>query len=400
MQIIAVLIATAIPLAVLYLIYRMDLYKTGAFRMVVVCFVAGGAAFFGASLTNRLLIQSGVIGRMTVIQFTAPILEEVLKALILVYMVRHKNFNYFVDGAIYGFAAGIGFAVFENYEYIFTSKSALNVAVGRVISTNLVHAAATSLVGIAFGLSRFSRSYRRVLLCMAGLAGGMVLHVIFNNVVTRLKIGAILLCAAAIGIGVAVAIVFLIKQGLKEEKGWIKETLGAADRVTANEAAVVNRLEKVRELLAPVAQRFGPKKAEQIEKFLVMQAQLGIKRKMLEKLPDEKMRQAVMVQMDELRQQMDQARREVGAYCMVYVRQIFPQDESNPLWGRLDMLIQERVAERPAGVPVNNVWAKLEKKSTAGQAASSSDEAVSKNAASALPWGGKSRESSKNDDAH
>ncbi|MBK9207159.1 MAG: PrsW family intramembrane metalloprotease [Anaerolineales bacterium] len=38
---------------------------------------------------------------------TAPILEEILKSLILIYLVKRAEFNYVVDGAIYGFGAGL-----------------------------------------------------------------------------------------------------------------------------------------------------------------------------------------------------------------------------------------------------------------------------------------------------
>ena len=75
--------------------------------------------------------------------------------------MRRPKFTYFVDGAIYGFAIGIGFAVFENYEYIAGSSAALNTAIGRVISTNLIHATASAIIGIAFGLARFQHTTGR-----------------------------------------------------------------------------------------------------------------------------------------------------------------------------------------------------------------------------------------------
>jgi RsiW-degrading membrane proteinase PrsW (M82 family) len=358
MRIVSLFIATIIPLIFLYIIYTLDLYHTGAFRYVIICFLWGGLAFAGASVTNRFIYDHGWASRNNIIQYVAPVVEETLKAVILLYLVRKPNFTYFVDGAIYGFASGIGFAIFENYQYILQNMGGgMGLAIGRVLSTNLIHASASALVGISLGLARFRRSAGHLVLLTTGLILAIVFHSIFNHLVIRITSGMLLLYAALIGFGGAGLIAFFMKRGLAEEKTWIEETLGVADRVTTGEARVVHRLENVDEILAPFAERFGPEKATQIEEFLVIQARLGILRKTLEKLNDEKMLKGVELQMADLRVQMDKARRSVGAYGMLYLRHIFPE-ESSPLWGRLENLIKERASARPAsGGP--NLWTTL-----------------------------------------
>lgn len=364
MSIVALAIATIVPLVFLYLIYTLDLYGTGAFRTVALCFLWGGVAFVLAYGINTLTLNYNLVSFENFQRFSAPVIEEILKALILVYLVRRPNFTYFVDGAIYGFAAGIGFAIFENYSYILSNPgTALGIAIGRVLSTNLIHATASAIVGIALGLARFQRGGRRWLLLALGLALAMTLHIIFNNLVTRVESSLLLLYAATVGFSGTGAIVYAIRRGLAEEKIWIEEKLGDADRVTSQEAAAVQQLGKTQKLLAPLAERFGPQKAADIEKFLVLQARLGILRKTLDKLSnDEKMSKAVRAQMDELRQQMEAARRSVGAYCMLYLRNIFPPD-SSPLWNRLESLIQESIAARPATGGANH-YAALQQRLT------------------------------------
>ena len=375
MQIIAILVASAIPLVFLFVIYGLDLYKTGEFRSVILCFIWGGIAFGGAYYINPAVGKYLHLDWNTqVVRFSAPIVEEILKALILVYLVRRPNFTYFVDGAIYGFAAGIGFAVFENIQYITGAPNqAIGTAVSRVLSTNLMHASASAMVGIALGLARFRRFSGRLALLIGGLVLAMGLHAFYNNFVTRVNTGMLLIFAAIIGFSAAGFIAYAMNRGLQEEKTWIEETLGAADRVTAGEAAVVHRLENVDDILAPLAKSFGEEKAAKIQKFLVTQARLGIMRKTLEKLTDEKMLKAVEKQMGELRKEMDVARRDVGSYAMLYLRHIFPA-EASPLWGRLETLIQERAAARPAtGGP--NLWATLQKRAEKPAPASEDQEA-------------------------
>jgi paraquat-inducible protein B len=132
-----------------------------------------------------------------------------------------------------------------------------------------------------------------------------------------------------------------------------------ADRVTAQEARVVQRLEDIQEVLTPLKALFGEDKAEQIEKFLLMQARLGILRKTLDKLPDEKMRQAVESQMAGLRLEMDKTRRAVGSYCMASVRALFPS-ETSPFLARLQTVMQERTQAGQSPAEAAAQWQRLD----------------------------------------
>jgi RsiW-degrading membrane proteinase PrsW (M82 family) len=349
--IIAVLIATIVPLVFLYVMRALDLYGTGAFRTVLTCFVWGLIAFGGALLINQTMLDYNIVSDDVFRRYTAPIIEETLKSLFLLYLIRRPNFTYFVDGAIYGFACGIGFAIIENYYYVYYNPTAaLGVAVARVLSTNLMHASASALIGIALGLSRFEKFPSGLLVSLGGYVLAMGLHVGYNNLVTRVSSEFLLLYAAVVGFTAVGLIAFAIKRGLAEEKAWIEETLGEADRVTAGEAAMVNRLSETQKIFGSLAKKFGPKKAEQIERFLMLQAQLGIKRKTLEKLADAKMRVAVEGEMDQIRDDMNDLRRSVGAYVMSYVRSIFPE-EGGLLFSLLGDKIQERIAQPSSGGP-------------------------------------------------
>jgi RsiW-degrading membrane proteinase PrsW (M82 family) len=364
MEIVAYVLATIIPLIFLYVIYALDLYKMGAFRYVLACFAWGAVAFGAASLVNRTLYLQHLVSRDDIIRYTAPVAEELLKALILVYLVRRPNFTYFVDGALYGFAVGIGFAVFENYQYLmYEADGGLGTAIGRVLSANLIHASASALVGVALGLARFRRSLGHLLTLLAGLLIAMALHSVYNNLVTRAEGGMIMVYGAGLGFSGVALIAFLIFRGLAEQKVWIREKLGMADRVTDKEARVVDQLADTQTLLEPLAKLYGQEKAEQIEQFLLTQARLGILRKTLDKLPDAKMRQAIEKQMADLRLQMDAARRKVGSYCMASVRLIFPPDDRQ-LFQLMEARIQQARQARPASGGLN-LWATLGQRAAA-----------------------------------
>src|SRR5574341_50381 len=359
---VALIIATAIPLIVLYVIYTRDLYATGAFRVIVLCVGWGAVAFVIARFVNPFILQTTSIGFFNLVRYVAPITEEVLKALILVVLVRRNDFTYFVDGAIYGFAIGIGFAIPENFDYVLGSPNlALTIAVGRVLSTTLIHASASAMVGITLGLARFRRAWlARAGYFVIGLALAYLVHGGFNNLTSRISPSGLLiyLYAGLAGFGGLGAVYLILRRGLAEEQQWIEEMLGVGDRVTANEAAVVQRLAEAGAILAPVVERFGEEKAAQIGRFLQLQARLGILRKTLERLPDEEQRRDARAQIDGLTHEIDEARRLVGSYAMLFLRNIYPEQKGS-VWGRLELTIRQREEERPPSMNLMTLMAEF-----------------------------------------
>jgi RsiW-degrading membrane proteinase PrsW (M82 family) len=354
---IALLVAFLIPLTYLYFgIYKRDFFQTSNTRLMIACFLWGAFAYLVAAQINSTLLKNNLISTQNLVRYSAPVLEEILKGAILLYLIRRTDFTYFVDGAIYGFTTGIGFAVFENIEYVNAHPgTALTLALARVFSTNLIHATTCGAIGIALGYSRFERSgsMRRFGSLLASVAIAMGLHITFNNLVNR---GAPLALAILVGFAGAGLVVFIMLRGMRELKNWVNEELKQDRGVTSNEASIVNQFEKVDAILAPFAARFGPKKAAIAREMLLMQAQMGIHKRTAEKHQDEKMRQAAIEQVNLLRAKMDAGRKELGWYCMLQLRGIFPE-EGNPWWDSMAAMTQAPKEQAGTGV-----WSKLNKK--------------------------------------
>ena len=333
-MIIPAVVAIAIPLVFLYLVRWLDLYASGSFRLLLVCLGWGVGAFYLALEVNDW--AAGIVGFTLLVNLWAPVIEEILKSLILIYLVRRPSFTYFVDGAIYGFAAGTAFAVRENLLYLSRAGAdeAVVLALGRALSTSLMHGSASALVGIALGRLRYGRGPTRVLSLILGWAAAMSLHISFNNVLSRLPESSSVLVAVVLGLGGVGMVAAFIFWGLSQERRWLKETLDLSVGVSSQESAVVQKMSDLEVLLAPVGERFGQEKCKQVSSFLKLQAQLGIKRKVHEMTRDEKHRRELADQVSALQKEVDSLRREVGVYCMSYVRSILPP-ETEPIWSRL-----------------------------------------------------------------
>jgi hypothetical protein len=194
----------------------------------------------------------------------------------------------------------------------------------------------------------------------------------FNNMVTRVNSGLLLVYAIASGVGGAVLIGAAIRYGFKEGKNWIKDKLGMVDRVTGKESKMVQSIENADELLKPLIERYGKDDGKKIHRLIIVQARIGIQRKAVEKLTDERMKHAVEKEVDKLRSEMEKIRKELGAYAMLHLRHIIPEDTS-PLWGRLESVIQERASAPQTGK--TNLWDNL--KTRQNQAAESKQESES-----------------------
>jgi RsiW-degrading membrane proteinase PrsW (M82 family) len=375
-------IAILLPLGFLYLIYSQDLFGQGKFKFVLLSFGWGLAAFGGAygiasliqwrlTIAFGSVIEAGLWLELWLPVLIAPIVEEVLKSLPIVTFLR-KHITYFIDGAIYGFAAGIAFSVLENILYLTRetpSGTVILIAILRVFSTCLMHGAASALVGVAIGRLRYGRGVERALSAALGWISAIGLHMGFNRLVRLAdEMGkssstagrAFLPMLGAIGLALTgfVLIVVFIRRGLGEQKRWIKETLGigtSESRVTRQEVAQVQRFEKVDELLQQIEEYFGEEKADAVEQFLLKQAQMGIKRKTraMNQIPREQ--EKLSAEIEVLFGEMEQLRRRVGVYAMSFVREVLPEEVLEDLSILLVRQIESQAAKREAaGGPVGS----------------------------------------------
>src|SRR5438067_716047 len=144
------ILAIAVPATFLYVLHWLDLYGSDRPRLVMACVGWGLVAFLLSFLANRFCIDILGLPRSFVGTRTAPFVEEVLKAGVLVHLVRRGRFSYFIDGAIYGFASGIGFAMIENLRYVqLYPDNPLSLVVVRDFSSALAHGTATAMTGVA-----------------------------------------------------------------------------------------------------------------------------------------------------------------------------------------------------------------------------------------------------------
>jgi len=338
------LIAVGIPLVFLLVIYMLDLYASRTFRLVLLCFGWGAVGGLALSLWFNEYVAMSLIARFALSELWlyvafAPFAEEIFKSISLFYVARRSEFTYFVDGAIYGFASGIGFSITENFLYIrYSPDQAIGLSLIRAFSTCLMHGTAAGLVGAVVGRFRFQKRSGRRLALVGGWLAAIVLHGLFNSISQGGFVPEGLIPILGVGAGLAgvVMIGFVIMRGLKEQRQWFVETLDRKTGVSGAEVRAAQAYASIDEVLEPITKQF-PAKAGQVRDLLLRQAQLGIKRKVQQRMESPEMQEQLGVEIERLQAEMEKLRKEVGPYVMVFVRAVFPAGASD-VWARLESL--------------------------------------------------------------
>ena len=165
-----------------------------AFKLVngrdVVLLLAGGAMLAGAAfLTNGGVLDRFPMPASAYSSFVAPIVEETLKAALVVALFAFNRIGYLIDAAIAGFAIGAGFAMAENLFFLHQFMTAnLGVSVVRGFGTAIMHGGATAIMSVlsmTLYAPRLRESADRFhfnpLLFVPGLLAAILLHGAFNH---------------------------------------------------------------------------------------------------------------------------------------------------------------------------------------------------------------------------
>jgi RsiW-degrading membrane proteinase PrsW (M82 family) len=160
----------------------MDSYKLVRLQTVLTVIAVGGATALAAMYLNGWLIGWLDIELRPYSRYVAPLLEEALKALVIIYLFRSSRIGFLVDAAIMGFAVGAGFAMVENFYYLQIHGSAsLAVWIVRGFGTAIMHGGVAAMFAIISQTMTERRMRINPLYYLPGFAVAVLLHSAFNH---------------------------------------------------------------------------------------------------------------------------------------------------------------------------------------------------------------------------
>jgi RsiW-degrading membrane proteinase PrsW (M82 family) len=169
-----------------------DSYKLVKLRTVIAVIGCGVLAAGASYAANVFAIEHLAIDFTTFTRYIGPVIEELLKGLIIVALIRADRIGFLVDAAIFGFAVGTGFAAVENLFYLHQVPDAgLGTWIVRGFGTAIMHGGATAIFAMLTLAFADRPGWAGLKAFLPGYAAAVVLHSAFNHLFLSPKLSTI-----------------------------------------------------------------------------------------------------------------------------------------------------------------------------------------------------------------
>lgn len=162
----------------------LDGYKLVRLRTVTAIIAIGGVVAVLCYFINLGVIRAGSIDFDAYSRYGAPIVEESLKAVVILVLIRTRRIGFLVDAAILGYAVGAGFATVENLYYLRElTDPHVTVWIVRGFGTAVLHGGVQAIFAALVLANVDQRGTLDARAFMPPLALAVVVHAAFNQFV-------------------------------------------------------------------------------------------------------------------------------------------------------------------------------------------------------------------------
>lgn len=206
----------------------LDSFKLVRRNHVMRSILAGGLVALAAWAVNAMLLRLGALDPVLMRRYAAPVIEESMKAGVIVFLIRGEKVGFMVDAAIHGFAIGTGFALVENVYYAWALQSYdLGLWIVRGLGTAMLHGSTTAVVAI---VSRdLTERHDSVALrwFLPGLALATLVHSLYNHLLLNPLFSTALLLLA-----MPILLILVFERSERATRDWLGTGLdGDAERL-------------------------------------------------------------------------------------------------------------------------------------------------------------------------
>jgi RsiW-degrading membrane proteinase PrsW (M82 family) len=252
-----------------------DSYKLVALRAILLSVGAGAVAGFAAYAVNVWLRPALGLEVSRYSMYVAPVVEESLKAVFVVYLLWRSRVGFVVDAAIHGFGIGTGFAFLENLYYLQVNADApLWTWIVRGFGTAMMHGGATAILAMISKalLNRFDGF--RAYVVLPGLIVAVLLHSLYNHFLVQPLIATALIVLVFPSLTVAV-----FQRSERETKSWLGTGFDSDQDVLRDVLAGHMSETPAGKYLGTLRGRFSPEVIVDMMCLLRLHAELGMRAK-------------------------------------------------------------------------------------------------------------------------
>lgn len=182
-------VAAILPVVIyIFIVYKIDnfsLINVKNLFLQVLCGMVAALACFGLFQLTGLILSENQS------DFFNPVLEEIIKAIPLLWLATRKKIVFFIDSIICGAAIGGGFSILENIFYLLLgNEMGIGTVLFRGLEVALIHMGCSAIIaaGLMLGIRLILRSRSRLpiknsdaLMVISLLVVAPVLHVCHNT---------------------------------------------------------------------------------------------------------------------------------------------------------------------------------------------------------------------------
>lgn len=177
----AIAVSTIPVIVFLAFLFTMDSFKLVSVKLLVSCIIWGALATLTAYILNTAIIDTHFSDFTLYSRYIAPVAEEIIKAIIILVLIKFKKIGFTIDAIIYGFATGTGFSLAENLYYLTNNPDPnLIIWIIRGFGTALMHGGCTALVAMMI-VGGQNRRKITILNILTALAAASIIHSFFNH---------------------------------------------------------------------------------------------------------------------------------------------------------------------------------------------------------------------------
>ena len=174
------LLTIGVPIAIVIFIVRSDKFPEPTSLIIKTFFIGILLCWPAGFLNSFIFVLEDLLG-FTDMSFLAGFTEEPLKFLAFMLFIKANiEFDEPMDAIVYGTIISLGFATYENIEYVYLYNeefSSLYIAILRAISAIPLHACCGVIMGYYIGLYTFKGSYKYI---VQALLIPILIHALYN----------------------------------------------------------------------------------------------------------------------------------------------------------------------------------------------------------------------------
>lgn len=267
-------------LVMLAMFIWLDVFKLVTWREALGLLAAGGLAALIAYPVSGRVLDTLPMGFSTYSRFAAPWIEEALKGLTIVGLIRFNKIGYKLDAVIAGFAIGAGFSVVENIVYLARfPELGTGIWLVRGLGTAVMHG--TTLAILAAIAHEFAERETResasgfdfnLMWFAPGYLAAVAIHTVFNQFPGQPLLSMIGTLAIA-----PLLIMAIFHLGAGEAQAWLREDRESHEAMlhALQAGSFPDNAEGAK--IAALANRAGPRTATAIREYWEVQTWLVLK---------------------------------------------------------------------------------------------------------------------------